>query len=363
MIRKIGQSAGFVVYQPERFSLMQNGMCLPECNGLFNQFLHGKRRARTTPVYPSDLIVLTPGIVIAFLTVPCLISGIDHRCSLTGHKQQERIAQLLFAKLPHRTLSGRSLFSAVPGIIAGTSVLIFLSVCLVVPFFIGNRICERKPILIGKIREIGKRHSVSSLHPGHFFRRDIRIPLQKTPETGGILIIIHRNPLTDRFLYRFCSTFPVSGKQQSRSAEQRISVHGSQPSAVSYKAESVHLVFQQPVTEHIRHKTGIFILIKIKLQGAEDSCLMQCIYHVRKFRIGIIGGTVRLFRRKIPAFCVSPVIPSFHIFRIHIPDGSIFRFLMGFKKLIYRHQKKCVYPQFLKIGNTLRNTCKSSRIL
>ena len=106
-------------------------------------------RREPCPVKPTDLVVLTIGVIVASLRVPHLVSHQDH-----GHTQGHQgdcqiILHLAVAQLLHRRVIGRSFDAAVPAPVVIGAVAVVLAVRLVVFLIVGDEIVERETVVAG----------------------------------------------------------------------------------------------------------------------------------------------------------------------------------------------------------------------
>jgi len=73
-----------------------------------------QRHVATAPVEPRDLVVLTPGIVVAVLRSPPLVATEHHRDTLREQQRREEVPLLPRAQRENRTVLRRAFDAAVP---------------------------------------------------------------------------------------------------------------------------------------------------------------------------------------------------------------------------------------------------------
>src|SRR6266566_10168288 len=98
----------------------------------------------TLPVKPTDVVVLTIGVVVAVLCPTPLISAAEHRDALGKKQCREKIAALPVAQHVNLRLIGRTFDAAIPRLIIVVAVAVFVVVQLVVFFVVTDQIgqCE-----------------------------------------------------------------------------------------------------------------------------------------------------------------------------------------------------------------------------
>src|SRR5712675_49280 len=82
----------------------------------------------TLPVKPTDIVVLTIGVVVAVLCPTPLISAVEHRHALGKKQCREKIAALPVAQHVNLRLIGRTFDAAIPRLIIIVAVAVFFVV-------------------------------------------------------------------------------------------------------------------------------------------------------------------------------------------------------------------------------------------
>src|SRR5580765_3180772 len=101
----------------------------------------------TLPVEPTDLVVLTIGVVVAGLCPSPLIAAAEHRHALGKKQCREKIATLPVAQIVNVPIIGRTFHAAIPRLIIAVAVAVFVVVQLVVLFVVADQIGQRESIM------------------------------------------------------------------------------------------------------------------------------------------------------------------------------------------------------------------------
>ena len=88
--------------------------------------------SKSCPINPTDLIVLTIGVVVAALCAAEFIAGNDHRNAERQQKRGHHVALLLFAKGHDCAIGVRAFDAAIPAIIRICAVGVSFTVVQVV---------------------------------------------------------------------------------------------------------------------------------------------------------------------------------------------------------------------------------------
>ena len=101
----------------------------------------------TLPVKPTDVVVLTIGVVVAVLCPTPLISAAEHRHALGKKQCREKIAALPVAQHVNLRLIGRTFDAAIPRLIIIVAVAVFVVVQLVVFFVVADQVVQCESIM------------------------------------------------------------------------------------------------------------------------------------------------------------------------------------------------------------------------
>src|SRR5512132_4157211 len=82
----------------------------------------------TLPVKPTDVVVLTIGVVVAVLCPTPLISAAEHRHALGKKQCREKIAALPVAQLVNLRVISRTFDAAIPRLVIVVAVAVFVVV-------------------------------------------------------------------------------------------------------------------------------------------------------------------------------------------------------------------------------------------
>ena len=99
------------------------------------------------PVKPGDFVVLTIGIVIAFLGVAHLVARQDHRDALTHHQHRDGVLHLLVAQAVDIGIICFSFAATVPAVIMVLAVAVVLTVGFIVFVVIRHEVHHREPVV------------------------------------------------------------------------------------------------------------------------------------------------------------------------------------------------------------------------
>src|SRR5213594_400373 len=102
-----------------------------------------------SPIKPTDLVVLTVGVVVPLLRAPDFISPKDHRYTPREHENRSEIFDLTLTQRFDRRIGCVALDSAIPAQVVIDAVAIVFPVPLVMFCVIGNQIVQRKTIVAG----------------------------------------------------------------------------------------------------------------------------------------------------------------------------------------------------------------------
>ena len=92
----------------------------------------------TIPLKPTDLVVLTIGVVVAILCSTPLVSAAEHRHALGKKQCREKIAALPVAQLVNLRVICRTFDAAIPRLIIIVPVAVVVVVQLVVLFVVAD---------------------------------------------------------------------------------------------------------------------------------------------------------------------------------------------------------------------------------
>src|SRR5262245_289217 len=101
----------------------------------------------TLPVKPTDLVVLTIGVVVAVLCPTPLIAAAEHRHALGKKEGREKIAPLPVAQRIDLQVVGRTFGAAIPRLIIVVAVAIVVAVQLVVFLVVADQIGQCESIM------------------------------------------------------------------------------------------------------------------------------------------------------------------------------------------------------------------------
>src|SRR5215510_5531396 len=101
----------------------------------------------TLPVKPTDLVVLTIGVVVAVLRPTPLIAAAEHRHALGKKEGREKIAPLPVAQRIDLRVVGRTFGAAIPRLIIVVAVAIVVAVQLVVFLVVADQIGQCESIM------------------------------------------------------------------------------------------------------------------------------------------------------------------------------------------------------------------------
>src|SRR2546423_13863533 len=99
------------------------------------------------PIQPTDLIVLTIGVVISLLGATELIAAQKHRHALGQKEHRQKIALLPPAQTVDVRIVGRTLDAAIPGTVVIVSVAIFVAVRFVVLVVVTDKVVEGEAVV------------------------------------------------------------------------------------------------------------------------------------------------------------------------------------------------------------------------
>ena len=253
--RKYRVSQGFVI-TPLRFCFhMEKGILLSKINSLFHKIQKLAVFFHASPVYPADLVVLTPCVIIPLLRISPFIPLEDHRGSLGKEQHGKSIFQLPETKLPDILLPGRAFHPTVPGTVIFQAILVILSIFLIMPLLIGYHICHGKSILIRQIIDhavIGRISLVRNKNSPIIFHR----PLTYGACSREILRYI---PL---HFYKIVFFLPVSflrlhhGKTALFRKDKGLFIKKLRADSFAHKMETVNMVCSFPVFYDLQHSDG-----------------------------------------------------------------------------------------------------------
>ena len=95
----------------------ENGMSLAESNHLLIETMDIAVLFQVVPVQPSDFVILAISIVVAELCISHLVSGENHRHTLTYHQKRHGILNLLMTKEVDARVGGLAFPATVPTIV------------------------------------------------------------------------------------------------------------------------------------------------------------------------------------------------------------------------------------------------------
>src|SRR5262245_13991415 len=101
------------------------------------------------PVEPGEFIVLAIGVVVTFLRMAQLVAGEKHRNTLREKQRREEIPLLPLAQGEDICVVGRSLGTAVPGVVVVGPVFVVLPIGFIVLVVVADEILEREAIMAG----------------------------------------------------------------------------------------------------------------------------------------------------------------------------------------------------------------------
>src|SRR5262245_26003676 len=112
----------------------------PKLNEMLEKPEQVGMRLEEAPIDPTDLIVLTVGVVVAALCAPELIPGQNHRGASGKEKDRRKVAHLPLTQPDDLRGLGRSLAAAIPAQVLITTVGVMLVVGLVVLTVVSDQI-------------------------------------------------------------------------------------------------------------------------------------------------------------------------------------------------------------------------------
>src|SRR5215211_2332075 len=96
----------------------------------------------TLPVKPTNVVVLTIGVVVTVLRPTPLISAAEHRHALGKKQCREKIAALAVAQHVNLRIIGRTFDAAIPRLIIVVAVVVLVVVQLVVFFVVTDQVVQ-----------------------------------------------------------------------------------------------------------------------------------------------------------------------------------------------------------------------------
>src|SRR6266699_7077337 len=109
----------------------------------------------TLPVKPTDVVVLTIGVVGAVLCPTPLIPSAEHRHALGKKQCREKIATLPIAQHVNLRVIGRTFDAAIPRLIIIVAVAVLVAIQLVVFFVVADQVVQGESIM--GCHEVGAR--------------------------------------------------------------------------------------------------------------------------------------------------------------------------------------------------------------
>src|SRR5437763_5358160 len=101
----------------------------------------------TLPVKPTDVVVLTIGVVVAVLCPTPLISTAEHRHALGKKQRREKIAALPVAQRDNLRVIGRTFAAAIPRLVIVVAVAVLVAIQLVVFFVVADQVVQGESIM------------------------------------------------------------------------------------------------------------------------------------------------------------------------------------------------------------------------
>ena len=101
----------------------------------------------TIPLKPTDLVVLTIGVVVAVLCSAPLISAAEHRDALGKKQRCEKIAALPVAQQVDLQVIGRTFDATIPRLIIVVAVVVLVVVQFIVFFVVADQIGQCESIM------------------------------------------------------------------------------------------------------------------------------------------------------------------------------------------------------------------------
>src|SRR5262249_30975472 len=101
------------------------------------------------PVYPTQLIVLAIGVVVALLRAVTLVAGEDQRRTLRDQQRGQHVALLARAQLEDLIVVGRSFHATVPADVVIVPVGAIVRIGLFVLVVVAHEIREREAVVRG----------------------------------------------------------------------------------------------------------------------------------------------------------------------------------------------------------------------
>src|SRR3546814_9426797 len=98
------------------------------------------------PVYPTDLVVLAVGVVVAVLTAPEFVAGQQKWRAVCEDERCQHVPFLTFAQFHDRRILGRPFHAVIPAVVGVVAVMIALAVRLVVLVVVGSPVVQREAV-------------------------------------------------------------------------------------------------------------------------------------------------------------------------------------------------------------------------
>src|SRR5262249_11726867 len=137
------------VFTLKKFRSPKNRVLAPHLNQFAGELKQTFLFFVPLPVQPTDLIVLTIGVVVSLLRSAELVAAQEHWHSLRQKQHRQKIALLLAAQILNLRIVSRTFGAAVPGTIMRITVTIFLTIAFIVLLVVADEIVQGESIMRG----------------------------------------------------------------------------------------------------------------------------------------------------------------------------------------------------------------------
>src|SRR5437588_547340 len=147
----------------KKFATAQNRVCVEDLYEVARELQKVAPLLVQVPVEPRNLVVLTPGVVVAALRSRRLVPGDEHRDALRQQERREEVSHLPPADGVNRRVFGRAFDAVVETEVVVVPVAVAFAVRLVVLLVVADEVSKGEAVVRGDEVDAGVRASASAL--------------------------------------------------------------------------------------------------------------------------------------------------------------------------------------------------------
>src|SRR6516164_5880284 len=145
----------------EKSVAREAGMALTPRDHTSHKLQHLPLCLDQTPIKPGELVILTPGVVIATLGPPDFVAGQQHWDASTDHQDRNKVLCLTATEGGHRRVISLAFKPAVPAQVVVGAVTVVFAISLVVLTVVTNKVAKGETVMAGdEVNAVGRQSSV-----------------------------------------------------------------------------------------------------------------------------------------------------------------------------------------------------------